>query len=69
MENSMENKKCPVCGSTETKQGKLMGIAAVQSLAARAALGGSELILTFCAQCGEVLRMQVAKPDAIHGRN
>lgn len=63
----MENKEkiCPVCGSTQTKQGKLHGTASLQSLGARTGLGGSELIFTFCKDCGEVLGIKVKSPDSV----
>lgn len=56
---------CPVCGSEETKKGKLHGVATLHSLDSRVGVGGSELIFTFCAKCGEVLRIKVDKPDSI----
>jgi len=37
----------------------------LQSLHARNAFGGSELYVTFCADCGEVVEIKVAKPDKI----
>jgi thymidine kinase len=58
-------KICPVCGNEETKQGKLHGVAALHALDARVGVGGSELIFTFCSQCGEVLSVKVDNPDAI----
>lgn len=58
-------RNCPVCGSEKTKQGKLQGISTLQSMKARSGLGGSELIFTFCAECGEVLGIKVADPDSI----
>lgn len=61
----MEPAQCPVCGGKHMKQGKLTGIAAVQSQGARSALGGSELILTFCASCGEVTGLKVKDPEKV----
>lgn len=63
----MENtgKICPVCGGSQTKQGKLHGTASLQSLDSRTGLGGSELIFTFCKDCGEVLGIKVKSPDSI----
>ena len=61
----MEINECPACGGKHMKQCKLMGIAAVQSLEARIPLGGSELLLTFCADCGEVTGLKVKDPDKI----
>lgn len=61
----MERSECPACGCKHMKQGKLMGIAAVQSLDARTPLSGSELIITFCADCGEVTGLKVKDPDKI----
>ena len=57
--------KCPVCGGEEFKEGQLMGKASVQPMNSNVnlgMLGGSELILTFCAQCGEVVRQRVRDP-------
>lgn len=65
MRTELNNKICPVCGSEQTKQGKLQGIATRQSLNARTSIGGSELIFTFCAECGEVLGIKVEAPDKI----
>lgn len=61
----METMKCPVCGSESIKKGKIHGIASLQSLNSRTSLGGSELIVSFCSDCGEVLRMKVADPEKI----
>ena len=58
-------KTCTVCGSKKTKIGKLHGVASLQSLDARSGLGGSELHMTFCADCGEVIGIKVAEPDKI----
>lgn len=66
MEGKMEEtKKCTVCGNEKIKKGKLTGIAALQSLKSRSSLSGSELIFTFCSECGEVLGIKVAKPEKI----
>lgn len=61
----MEFGECPACGGKQMKQGKLMGIAAVQSLDARTPLSGSELVITFCAGCGEVTGLKVRNPEKI----
>ncbi|MGL9749475.1 hypothetical protein [Enterococcus sp. DIV0170] len=61
----MKDETCPVCNSKEMKTGKLTGVASVQSLNARTGLGGSELQLTFCANCGEVVRLNVLNPEEI----
>lgn len=58
-------KKCTVCGSETIKKGKITGIAALQPLKSRSGLGGSELIFTFCSECGEVLGIKVANPEKI----
>ena len=62
----MENNRkiCPMCGSSQTMQGKLHGTASLQSLDARTGLGGSELIFTFCKDCGEVLGIKVKSPGS-----
>lgn len=62
----MKIQKCTVCGSEEIKKGKITGIAALQSLKSRSGLGGSELIFTFCSECGEVLGIKVANPEKIN---
>ena len=61
----MEIKKCTVCGCEKIKKGKTTGIAALQSLKSRSGFGGSELIFTFCSECGEVLGIKVANPEKI----
>lgn len=62
MEN---NKACSNCGSTQSKQGKISGIASLQSLDSKIGLGGSEIIVEFCSNCGEVISMKVKNPSAI----
>lgn len=62
---NLNNEKCPVCGCTQNKKGKLLGVATLHSLDSRVGVGGSELIFTFCAKCGEVTGIQVAEPDKI----
>ena len=62
----MESKKtCSVCGSENIKTGKLHGVASLQSLDARTGLNGSDLHMSFCADCGEVIGIKVANPDKI----
>ena len=62
----MESKKtCSVCGSGNTKTGKLHGVASLQSIDARTGLLGSDLHVSFCADCGEVIGLKVANPDKI----
>ena len=46
-------------------QAKLHGSASLQSLDARTGLGGSELIFTFCKDCGEVLGIKVKSPGSV----
>lgn len=62
---NMNNEKCPVCGCTQVKKGKLLGVATLHSLDSRVGVGGSELIFTFCGECGEVMGIKVANPDKI----
>lgn len=57
--------KCSKCGGETMKVGKITGIASVQSLNSKTGLGGSELLITFCADCGEVMGMKVKDPDKI----
>lgn len=57
--------KCKKCGSNQCKEGKIGGIAAVQSIHSKTGLGGSELIITFCKECGKVSELTVKNPDAI----
>lgn len=63
----MEIKKCTMCGSEKIKKGKTIGGA--QSLNCRAGVGsgvfGSDLIISFCSECGEVLDMKVANPEKV----
>lgn len=62
----MENGKiCPECGSNDRKQGKLFGYAALHPLDSRVGIGGSDLIFTYCARCGEVLNIKVNNPEKI----
>ena len=58
-------KKCVKCGQENLKNGKITGIAAVQSLSSRTGLGGSELLITFCGDCGNVIEMRVKEPNKI----
>ena len=58
-------KRCPVCGGEEFRQGKLHGVASLQGLEARSNLGGSRLIFTFCADCGEVTGIRVEHPEQV----
>ncbi len=62
----MKQRECPACGGTEARTGKLSGVAAVLPLEARTGLGGSELLVTFCAQCGEVWSLRVKDPEKFH---
>lgn len=62
MEN---NNACSKCGSIERKRGKIFGIAALQSLDSNTGFGGSELIVEFCKDCGEVTSIKVKNPSAI----
>lgn len=61
----MEIRKCEVCGGEEFKKGKLHGISSLQPLKSRTSIGGSELIFTFCSECGAVAGIKVADPDRI----
>lgn len=60
-----QSTRCPQCGSTQKKQGKLMGVAALQSMDARAPLFGSEVIATFYADCGHIFSATVKNPENI----
>lgn len=59
------NNACNKCGSIEKKQGKISGIASLHSLDSKTGLGGSELIVEFCNDCGEVTSIKVKNPSAI----
>ncbi len=61
----MEIKKCTVCGNERIKKGKLHGVACLQALNSRVGVGGSELIVSFCSECGEVLGIKVANPEKV----
>ena len=64
--NFLVNKKtCSACGGENIKTGKLHCVASLQSLDARTGLNGSDLHLSFCADCGEVIGIKVANPDKI----
>lgn len=64
----MENIKlvCDKCNNTNIKVGKISGIAALKSLNAKTGIGGSEVKVYFCAECGKVLEMFVENPEAIN---
>lgn len=59
-------KTCPICGCEQMKKGKLHGTATLHSLNSRVGAGGSDLIFTFCAECGEVLGIKAANPEKIN---
>lgn len=61
----MEIKKCTVCGNERIKKGKLHGVASLLALNSRVGVGGSELIVSFCSECGEVLGIKVANPEKV----
>lgn len=61
----MEIKKCTMCGSEKIKKGKIHGMAAVSSLSSRNGMFGSALIISFCAECGEVIELKVANPEKV----
>ena len=60
-----ETTVCPICGSAELGEGKLTGIAALQPLNARSGLFGSEVLMQFCRNCGEVLHIKVKNPEKV----
>lgn len=62
----MEIKKCTVCGNEKIKKGKLHGVASLQALNSRVGVSGSELIVSFCSACGEVLSIKVANPEKVN---
>ncbi|MED4130674.1 hypothetical protein [Shouchella miscanthi] len=53
----MSDFKCTECGSTKVKTGKLSGYARITRL-----LASSNLIATFCGNCGHVDAFKVEKP-------
>lgn len=53
----MSNLKCTKCGSTKEKTGKLSGYARIYK-----SLASSNLIATFCGDCGHVDAFKVEKP-------
>ena len=61
----MEITECTVCGNKKIKKGKLHGVASLQALNSRVGVGGSELIFSFCSECGEVLSVKVYDPEKI----
>jgi 3-phosphoglycerate kinase len=58
-----DQKSCPVCSSGKTKFGKLADGASLQAIEPNS--GSSELIFIFCADCGEVIAINVAEPGKI----
>lgn len=61
----MEIKKCTLCGNEKIKKGKLHGVASLQALNSHVGIGGSELIISFCSECGEVVDIKVANPERV----
>jgi len=61
----MEDFLCNQCKGTETKEGKLFGVAGIHPMDAKHGLGGSDVIIRFCAKCGMVLNMQVKNPESL----
>ncbi|MBS4188992.1 hypothetical protein KHA94_02015 [Bacillus sp. FJAT-49705] len=57
-----QNQTCIVCGSKKFTQGRLDGYAKVRPINKTFSLG-SNLILTFCKDCGEVSSIKVEKPS------
>ncbi|AFC30763.1 hypothetical protein PM3016_3972 [Paenibacillus mucilaginosus 3016] len=57
-------KSCKRCGGTEFGHGKIVGEGSVYPLKARFAIGGSELVLEFCLDCGEVDSLRVKAPHS-----
>lgn len=53
----MEIPKCTVCGNEKIKKGKLQGVASLQSINSRVGIGDSEIFVSFCVECGEVLNL------------
>lgn len=62
---STKIKICPVCNSQSIKAGRLTGEATLKSLDYIKETDGSELLVTFCADCGEVLGIRVVEPQKI----
>jgi len=55
-------KQCPICGSTEIKQGKQVAHARMMPMDKIFATG-SDVIADICTDCGHILSMRVAKPE------
>lgn len=55
---------CKECGNKKMKEG-LVSRSNVVSLNAKTITNGSMLKITFCAECGTVLKMQVLDPNKI----
>lgn len=60
------NLVCDKCGNDNVKVGKISGIAALKSMNAKTGIGGSEIKVYFCSECGKVIEMVVDNPDAIN---
>ena len=60
----MEDKKisCPVCGHDVIKTGRLNPPAYIVEMNSIVNLKRSEVHVTFCAKCGEIISMKVAEP-------
>ena len=58
-------KECPVCGSTEIRQGQ-MGDTRMfpkKPMVSTLLNGGSNIIAIICSDCGRILSMNVEKPQ------
>ena len=53
---------CPVCGHDVVKSGRLNPPAYVVEMNSIVNLKRSEVHVTFCAKCGEIISMKVAEP-------
>jgi len=55
-------KECPVCGSTEIRQGKQRGDGRMFPLKSMFSIG-SNIIAKICSDCGHILSMKVEDPE------
>lgn len=53
---------CPVCGHDVMKSGRLNPPAYIVEMDSIVNLKRSEVHVTFCAKCGEIISMKVAEP-------
>ncbi|TYP79213.1 hypothetical protein [Paenibacillus methanolicus] len=57
---------CKRCGGASFGEGKVIGEGRVYPVRAFMLIGGSDLLLVFCLDCGEVASTRVKHPEKFH---